>query len=269
MAQPSVSQQFPLARMHWVLPAFYAAAFVLAALARWLTADSQGERINLALSALALGAAALWVSLLLVRPKPVHFPARSRVTCLEYMLASAWLACAGLLVLHPGWQLASQPPSGFMAIVWGISWLASLLGPVVLAFLLACLAHWLLLQWYLDYRQACWIALETRQLKALSGALEAQLVSLNAERDTLHLGNKDAAYTATKLAHWLTYRRHRPFSLELAASGYSISASPIDAGDAKKDNAAAPIQRTAFIGAFDITLSQAQVADVQLTLHVA
>lgn len=199
----------------------YGSALVFAALSLWLSADTQGLRPQLALMALLGSGVALWLGLLLVKPKPSSLPKRTRYTVLEYVLTALLLSAALVLFKHSGWQMSSQPPSGLMAILWGLGWVAAWLGPLALGVLTVVLAHWLGVVVYLDYRQAAWRWQGDRSAQRLIETLLPQLTN------TKLLGPKDSLLVAQKLAGWINVTPNDAFKLALPASRLQLDAQPL------------------------------------------
>ena len=196
----------------------YGSAFVFAAFSLWLGADEQGVRPQLALLWLAGSAVLLWAALMLARPKPSEFPQRTRFTAAEYMLAALVVSAGLVLFIHPGWYLSVQAPSGFMALLWGVGWVAGWLGPIAIAVLVLLLAHWFGITLYLDYRQAWWRCQGERLAQALADELRPQL------SQSQYLGAKDTQWVARKMAQWVGNNARGRFSLGLPASRLQVSA---------------------------------------------
>lgn len=211
--QDSVGRQFRFARL-WVAVLFcYGLGWGLAKLLTWLSTDHQGPQWQLAFLGATGVSTAIALALILARPKPHTFPARSYVTLLEYALVASMLAVTLILLRHAGWQLSTQPPQGLLAVAWGIGWVAAWLGPELIAIVVLVLAHWFGLQWYLDYRQYCWQWLQDRSQSQLSQRFAEALAKASA------LSSKDVLYASRKLSWWY---RAKPTRLELELPGSGV-----------------------------------------------
>lgn len=174
----------------------------------------------------------LWVALLLAKPKPAEFPRRTRFTVVEYWLAAMVMSAALVLFIHPGWHLSSQAPSGMMAVLWGMGWIAGWLGPVTVAVFVLLIAHWFATSLYLDYRQAWWRWQHEQVEQSRTDEILPQLA------ESRSLGAKDAQWVARKLAQWLSTRARGEFNLALPASRLLVTA--------QLDNQSPTAHRTAY-----------------------
>lgn len=212
MLSERLVQRFWLART-WVALSFaYAAGFLLAALFVGLATGPESTNYQHAFLFNSGAVAALWVALILARPKPRQARARSLYAALEYVLVGLIFSLGLVLFYHHGWHIAASAPAGFAAIAWGIGWIAAWLGPVFVGVVALLLGHWLWLSVFMDYRSACWRFVEEEHTATLLSDLQQHL-----QVDSF-LREKDAQYVGRKLVHWQLSAPWKTFELELPSS---------------------------------------------------